>query len=211
MKRSFFCLLFLFSFTPLFSSFPIVCEGRTEITYIPFEPNESAKKILSYSPIEMDWEKRELRCDVDLKQTKHQIQVIDGTKCLFANHLFAKFEPEGNRVQLKNLSLFGHVKLIQQEETEDHKTLHTQYILADYLEYSQFPDELLISSDSENKVYYYDDLNEYEMNASQLLLRRNPLTHKIKIQGMGPVHFSFKEDYFTEIKDQMTRKKKEIL
>lgn len=199
---------FLSSF-PLFASFPIVCEGRTEITYLPSQLSDSPKKILSYSPINMDWEKKELRCDVDPALSKHPIQVVDGTKHLFANHLFVQFEPKGNRLQIKNLSLFGDVKLIEQEQTEDHQTLHTQYVLADHLRYVPFTDELLISSDPENQVYYYDDLNEYEMNASELILRRNPLTQKMKIQAEGPVHFSFKDDDLIHVKEQMTRQKKE--
>lgn len=187
-------MIFSALFTPLLvhATFPIFCDGRTEITYIP-NSNESDKKIICYAPIEIDWDTGELDCKRTAEKNEPQIQMVEGQRQLFADHLKILFQKEKKRLKIKSLQFLGHVKVIQKNEEPDANSSHHEYLFADQLEYVGDHQQLLLSSLPGKQVYYYDELNHYEMNANQIKISKNPLTQKYQARGMGAVRFSFEE------------------
>lgn len=204
-------LFFLLAACSLEAYFPIQCEGRTEIVY-KSEKQSSDKHIICYTPVELNWDKKQILSQRNQQKLSPQIQFTDGDKLLYADNLQVEFESEQRTLNLKNLILQGNVKLIQCDIDPQTQELKTQYVLADQLRYLPKEDELFLTSQSDQYVYFYDEVNDYEMNAKEIVVTRNETSKKNCLIGKGAVHFSFKEDLLTDFKkNKLKGSKKEKL
>lgn len=204
MNKSLLTLLITFFGTlslPLSADFPIICQGRTQITYQPSQ--QPAKCITCYAPVHVDWENKTITCHRSKINSQPQIKMIDDVKELYANHLNIHFEANNHRLSLNTLELFGEVKLLQKEYDPDSQKVLSQYILADSLNYNAQTGEIDLFADKGRQVYYYDEINAYEMNAEALQLTTHKESHKSTLAGKGAVHFTFKEDYLKEIENRI--------
>lgn len=190
---------FLLLMTPLYAHFPIQCEGRTEVTYI-YPQKKSWHRITCYHPVEIDWNNRILRCLNPHPEGMTQIQFKDEERQIYADNLVIYYQLQKNLLNLQELKLFGHVKLIQQEIDPKTKESHVQYALADELQYEHESEKLILTAHKNKNVLYFDETHRYRMIAPEIEVKKNRLTNKFNIQGLGAVRFTFQEDELEEMR-----------
>lgn len=194
--------LLLFTSLSLFASCPIECEGRTEVTYI-HPQKESWHRITCYDPVEIDWNKRILRC-IDSGNSTTQIQFMDAERQVYADNLIIHYDFHKDNLDLQDLNLFGNVKLLQQEIDPASNSSHVQYALADQLNYDHETENLFLSAHEGKNVLYFDETNHYRMSAPKIQVTKNPETQKFAVKGIGAVHFTFKEEELKEMKENFS-------
>lgn len=106
---------------------------------------------------------------------------------------------EGNVAMLNNKGLNG-----------PDKTLH--YALADKVEYRPDLEEIYFSSHTlhqgkKRRVLFYDKVNQVQISAPALKVKRDSVSKKELIQGVGDVRLSFLESEFDQIKSYFKIKK----
>lgn len=189
----------------MYSSFPIECSGRTEVTYT-HPAKKTWHRITCYQPVEIDWNQRLLRCLKSEGNAHTQIQFMDPKRQIYADNLIIHYHLHQDNLNLKELTLFGEVKLIQQELQGDGSPCHVQYALADHLNYYHATEELFLTAKEGENVLYFDEIHNYKMSAPEVIVRRNPATDKFSIQGMGAVRFNFKEQELNQLKQNFSRR-----
>jgi hypothetical protein len=191
--------------SPLYAHFPIQCEGRTEVTYI-YPQKASWHRITCYHPVEIDWNDRILRCLNPNSEGKAQIQFKDTERQIYADNLVVHYQLQKNLLNLQELKLFGHVKLIQQEIDSKTKESHVQYALADELKYDHESEKLILTAHQNKNVLYFDETHHYRMIAPEIEVKKNPETNKFNIQGQGAVRFTFQEDELEEMRQNFFKR-----
>lgn len=66
-----------------------------------------------------------------------------------------------------------------------------QYALADIVEYTPQNQEVLLKSTGSHRVLFFDKLNNLQVSAPALTVRRDKSSNKDSIKGQGDVRFSF--------------------
>lgn len=107
--------------------------------------------------------------------------------------------------QEKNVSqivLEGDVKVLNGQSEK------AQYALADILEYNPSTQEMTLKGKNGKRVLFYDEGKDLQISAPGVLLKRDPITHKETIKGIGDVRFSLVKDEFGELRKKFSLKSK---
>src|SRR5262249_30835599 len=81
-----------------------------------------------------------------------------------------------------------------------------QYALADRVEYFPKNQEALFSTKgSGRRVLYYDTANDMQVSAPALRIKRDQVTHKDSVKGIGDVRFNFVEHEIDQLEQLRKR------
>lgn len=81
-----------------------------------------------------------------------------------------------------------------------------QYALADTLEYHPATQEMILRAEKGNRVLLYDEGKDLQISAPGISLKRDLLTQKETIKGLGDVRFSLAKEEFGELRRKFSLK-----
>lgn len=127
---------------------------------------------------------------------------------MYANHVFIQYTWEG-QFQLKKMVLEGNVRLVNRStgHKEDSGSIILHYALADRVEYFPQQQEMLLTSNSENRVLFFDKVNNIQMSAPSLKVQGDTSSKNQAIQGFGDVRFTFLEKELEQLKNHFSFQK----
>lgn len=140
-----------------------------------------------------------------------QGNVLEGKKVSFHDHmgeiyadkLTIHYAKQENSLKPTALKLEGNVHLLNRTAIDsENKTDFMQYALADTVEYTTQAKEISLSAHTGNRVLFFDRVNNLQVSAPALKIRRDEATQKESIQGIGNVRFSFQKQEIEAIKKQ---------
>jgi lipopolysaccharide export system protein LptA len=179
--------------------------AETELYYL--DPQKGiTHKIVCHGPLHIDHEhstallQSPVGADGKIAE-EQQVFFEDLMGEFYADEVLVNYAYREQNLIPTNLTLKGHVRLFNRFDghlTESASVL--QYALADKLEYNPDTKEILLSSDSGNRVLFFDQVNQINMSAPSVKLKRDPVTRKGMIQGQGDVRFTFATHEFDQIK-----------
>lgn len=202
----YFILTSILFFSTLYAEFPIECIGTTEITFIDSK-KQKAHVLTCFNPLEIDFDKHYLQSLNPDPAPKQQVHFKDDDYDLFADNLTANYRLDKGQFEIDDLKLFGNVFLIQ-KEIGSHNEIEKHYILADQLDYHGQNKPVLLKSNENSKVLYYDELNQYQIAANEVVIKKNPQNDKFAVEGIGTVHLTFKEEELQKFKSRLLNSQK---
>ncbi len=204
----YFILASLLFFSTLYAEFPIECIGTTEITFVDSKKQKD-HVLTCFEPIEIDFDKHYLQ-SLSLNPTSNQQAHFQNEEYdLFADNLVAYYHFDKGHFELDNLKLYGNVFLIQKEIGPQNE-LEQHYVLADQLDYCSQNETILLKSYENSKVLYYDEFNQYQIAANEVMIKKNPQNDKFSVEGIGTVHLTFKEEELQKFKNRLLKSQKEL-
>ena|GEM_PF-4670841 len=81
-----------------------------------------------------------------------------------------------------------------------------QYALADQVEVDLKARDMVLKAQAPKRVLLYDETNQLTVSAPALKIRRDEVTQKEAVQGMGDVRFQFAEHEFDQIRNRFNIK-----
>lgn len=118
---------------------------------------------------------------------------------IMANTGYLYYKLEDGKIIPDKLCLEGDICIVNQFAAS--KDSLTQYILADVADYT-FADKELTLAKRENRVLFYDKINQIELSAPELKIKRDVVTEKDSIRGVGDVRFVFAAQELEKIKNR---------
>lgn len=131
-----------------------------------------------------------------------QVAIEDVMGDMFADRVKLDYDWE-KQFELQKIVLNGNVRLFNRfdgHREESSSILH--YFLADYVEYFPNKREMVLVSREGNRVLFFDKVNNIQMSAPSLKIKRDSTTNKDLIQGIGDVRFIFIETELEQIKQR---------
>lgn len=124
---------------------------------------------------------------------------------IFADKALIEYEMVGKTITPKKLTLIGHVRLLDNTEVQKGAGAPlTKYALSDKLEYYPSQKEVVFTADQGRRVLFYSQANDLQVSAPALKIKRDEVTHKKSIKGVGDVRFSFIEHEFDQLKEKFS-------
>ncbi len=181
-------------------------EGKTVVT--GFEPETDKEHHLTcYGKTTVDhgrlWVYMESPVDAAGNVIEdQQVFFEDDLGQIYADKLSLQYRLENKSITPKKLILEGHVKMLNSYAAgPDPTSPLIRYALADKVEYDLPAKEALFSSNNQRKrVLFYDKANDLEVSAVRLKIKRDEITKKETIKGIGDVRFSFIENEFEQLR-----------
>ena len=196
--------------SPLWADFPIISEGTTHITYHSPEKNKS-HQITCQEKVELDFNFNYLQCLSPGHDLEKQIHFHDELHDLYSDQLVATYVHRDGALELDLLRIYGNVCLIQKEEPDQILAFdEAQFALADQLDFDYQDQKMNLKAKQGSKVLFYDQINNYRISAPEVLLTRNPITQKPKVNGIGRVKFLFDESEIERFKTHLLGHKKDF-
>lgn len=183
----------------------IESNGITTLTYTD-EEKELLHTLICYGTVVVDHDHLETTMESPRGVDK---KVLAGQQIFFKDHMgeiyadkmtviykLVEHSPEPIRLILEgNVHLLNRCAIDPEQKGE-----FLQYAIADKVEYSPQAKEINLSSLGRGRVLFFDKLNNLQVSAPGLTIRRDQMTKKDSIQGSGDVRFSFIEQEFAQIK-----------
>lgn len=111
---------------------------------------------------------------------------------IYADKLIINYVIQDRAMKPVKLSLEGNVRMLSRCAVDPEcKGDFMQYALADFVEYSPQAKEIQLKAQNENRVLFFDKVNNLKVSAPALKIRRDEATKKESIQGVGNVRFTF--------------------
>ncbi len=135
-----------------------------------------------------------------------QIFFEDDLGQIYADKLSFQYQMENKLIVPKKMILEGNVRMLNSYAAgPDPTSPLIRYVLADKVEYDPQTKEAIFSSmDSRKRVLFYDKSNDMEVSATSLKIKRDEITKKETIKGIGDVRFSFIENEFEQLKNRFS-------
>ncbi len=126
-----------------------------------------------------------------------QVLYTDPRGTVRADRVNAYFERIGGHNELSKLHLQENVRIFnyQTDQVE-------QYALADIVEYNPDDERMTLTAHPGKRVLYYDALNNIQLSAKQIELRRNELNGKTAAQAFGHVKITLNKEEMELIKER---------
>lgn len=132
-----------------------------------------------------------------------QVYFQDDMGEIYADKLTILYTMIEGEATPSKLILEGHVRILNQGAIDPEKTkAFLEYALADRVEYSPQAKEITLSASPKRRVLFFDRINNLQVSASSLKIRRDEATKKELVQGQGNVRFSFVKHELEEMKKQ---------
>jgi lipopolysaccharide export system protein LptA len=123
---------------------------------------------------------------------------------IYADRMRVDYKMIDQSLSPSKLNLEGHVRILNRfARDSSHKENFLQYALAENVEYSPDAKEVILSTKSKNRVLFFDKMNNLQVSAPSLSIRRDAATKKELVQGRGDVRFSFIKRELDEIYKQL--------
>lgn len=181
--------------------------GTTVLTYTD-EDKQLTHTLTCYGKACIDQE----QCQTTMDSPRNAEGNIDEDKQVFfedkngeihADQLTIYYTMAGNTPIPTKIVLEGHARILNRSSVGiEGLDTFLQYALADVVEYTPQTKELTLSSKGNNRVLFFDRTSNLQVSATSLKVRRDQVTDKECVQGMGDVRFSFIE----EEREQMRKK-----
>ena len=127
-----------------------------------------------------------------------QVHFQDDMGEIYADKIIIKYALVNNTPAPTHMVLEGHVHLMNRCAI-DAEGPYLQFALADRVEYKAEAKEVHLSAKGKGRILFFDKLNNLQVSAPGLKIRRDQVTKKDSIQGVGNVRFSFIEKEFAEM------------
>lgn len=136
---------------------------------------------------------------------KKQVEFEDSKGEIFADKVTVKYGMPDQKVTPEKIILEGNVRILNHYAPNQEKVLTVlQYALADAVEYTPATEEMVFTSKGKKRVLFFDKINNLQVSAPKLIIRRDQSTQKETIQGMGEVRFSFIEKEFEQLRQKFS-------
>ncbi len=174
------------------------CEGKTSLSYLDEETAEK-HTLTCFGPVTLDNQKGMLTLEARhknlLDNRNQQILFQDRIGEIKADFIEANYTTNVRQIIPNKIVLKGHISIIQNGHvnTEDSRPL-LQYALADSIEFFPNDNIMILYADEGNRVLFFDKIQDFQMSADKVIIKRNELNKQESIQGIGKVHFIFNED-----------------
>lgn len=111
---------------------------------------------------------------------------------IYADRLVINYVMENHALKPVKLTLEGHVRMLNRCAVDPEcKGDFLQFALADFVEYSPQAKEIMLAAKNKNRVLFFDKVNNLQVSAPALKIRRDEATKKESVQGVGNVRFTF--------------------
>lgn len=129
-----------------------------------------------------------------------QVHFQDHMGEIYADKMVIKYEIVNHSPSPTKMILEGHVRLMNRCAVDmDKQGPYLQYALADKVEYTPHAKEVSLTANGKGRILFFDKLNNLQVSAPGLKIRRDQTTKKESIQGIGNVRFSFVEKELEEM------------
>jgi lipopolysaccharide export system protein LptA len=184
----------------------IVSNEETDLTYAD-EKNGTAHKIICHGPLIVDHEHLDIWMNSPVNEEGNSVQDkqvyfehLAGD--VYADQVHIKYEWNNQNLVPTKIIMRGHVLILNRFNghlQESGSIL--QYALADLVEYFPNNEEMFLYGQGQ-RVLLFDKVNNLQMSAPALRIRRDGTSKKELIQGIGDVRFTFIEHEFTQLKQR---------
>ncbi len=185
------------------------CSGKT-VLQVDNEEKDLDFTFLCHGEVFLDHGKRE----VLLSSPKNDEGKVDDSQQLFfqdhkgkllADEAVITYDIlEKDRILPLQIDLRGNVRITNREGAI------LQYALADRVIFSFKTQELKFIASEKKRVLFYDKINNLQVSAPQMNIKRNKVTKKESFQGMGDVRFHFIEKEFEQIRKRFLLEKNSL-
>lgn len=122
---------------------------------------------------------------------------------IYADKAQLNYEIVGNEIVPSRLVLTGNVTIFDRYSASgDLAGTVLRYAIADKVEYLPKTKEITFSGKGKKRVLFFDKLNNIQISATALKMKRDPFTAKESVKGIGDVRFSFVEQEFEQLKNK---------
>jgi lipopolysaccharide export system protein LptA len=165
----------------------IISRGKTVLTYL--ETGGITHTLMAYGEIFIDHEQMEVRLT---NPPNRKVHFKDNFGEFFSDKARVEYAMINYHIRPVKLILDGHVHVRNQfARVESPENPLIQYALADHIEYSLKTNEVTLSANKGERVLFYDKLNNVQVSAPALKMKRDPYTNQESIKGEGDVRFTF--------------------
>jgi len=185
----------------------ILSPEHTYVSYVDMKKGDT-HKIYCPGPFSINNETREMRMQGAVQTAGEtngngQVYIDDVLGEMFADTVYIYYQWLEQKISPEKVVLDGSVRLINRFDghmEESGSVLH--HALADRVEFFPLKNEMVVTSQGENRVLLIDKVNNVQMSAPTLNVKYDPATKKESIQGLGDVRFTFIEEELSKIKRQ---------
>lgn len=174
----------------------IVSQSKTQVIYGD-DKTDNQHMIFSYGPLIIDQENSRMFMYSPVDEQNHvlpgqQVYFEDGMGELYANYLQLDYQWINRAISPSKLMMQGNVQVLNRFDGHLQESSSVlQYALADLMEYFPSQKEMILSSQSQQRVLLLDKMNNLQMSAPSLRIRHQGVGNKVSIQGVGDVRFTF--------------------
>ncbi len=174
--------------------FSFIFEG-TGVTDVYLHNIDNNRHIICSDPVFFDLKTNQLTCNSINPLFSKQVYYQDSQNEVFSDNLIIDFNNQNQNFSPSKILLIGHVKIKQKVEN----SLTFRYALADTLEYDLNFEEILLISNQGRNVLYFDETSDTHMKASKVRISHFKQSKRPKIEGLGDVSFTFKQDEIVKL------------
>jgi hypothetical protein len=129
-----------------------------------------------------------------------QIYFEDPMGKIHADAVQIDYEHGDQEISPTKIVLSGHVQLLNSfsSHSEDKNSI-LQYAIADTVQYFPQTKEMILSATDRKRVLFYDKINNLQVSAPELKIKRDSKVKKDTIQGIGDVRFTFVGHEFEQL------------
>lgn len=131
-----------------------------------------------------------------LIEGKPQVTYCDILGEVYADRARIDYQEINGSLEATTVTLYENVRLVNRGSIEKPAS---QYALADLVYYFP-PSQETILEGKQNRVLFFDMLRDIQLSARHVQAKRDPLTQKESVQGIGDVRFVFGPDELDKIK-----------
>lgn len=186
----------------------IESEGKTVLTRVEENKNQS-HTLTCYGKMVADHANLQISMDSPKDEKgniaeNEQVFFEDPIGVIHADKMKMEYEIVNKSIVPKKLILEGHVKMLNNYAANGETTSPlVQYALADVVEYNPQSKEMMFSSKGKGKrVLFYDKANDLQVSATALKIKRDEVTKKDSVKGIGDVRFCFIEHEFEQLRER---------
>jgi lipopolysaccharide export system protein LptA len=136
-------------------------------------------------------------------EESQQVYIEDVLGEMYADYVHMNYIWQERQLVPEKIILEGHVRLLNRFDghlEESGSLLH--YALADRVECLPKQKEMTLDAAKNNRVLFFDKVNNVQMSAPSLKIRHDDTTGKDSIQGLGDVRFTFIEKELEQLKQR---------
>jgi len=174
----------------------ILSSGKTVIRYME-QDKEIAHILTCHGQVCVD--NKQLKTTMDSPSAmsgkilrENQVSFQDPMGDIFADKLIIDYINTDNNLKPVKITLEGNVHILNRCSVDaENKSDFIQYAIADSVEYTPQAKEITLKANPNSRVLFLDKVNNLQVSAPALKIRRDETTKKESIQGIGNVRFTF--------------------
>lgn len=187
----------------------IQASGKTILSYN--EPNGNREHVLTcHGDVVVDHlaGKANLNSPIDSEGNvikDRQVFFQDYLGTIYADKVKLDYTTVEQQLTPKLLFMEGHVVLQNQFSQGDSPVF--QYALADNVEFNPKTQNMILRSKENRRVLFFDKVNNIQVSAPMLTIKRDPNTGKDFVKGSGDVRFTFLEKELDQLRQYFNLEK----